>query len=58
MPLVALGRLYGYPLQRRHRVTLVDWTYPLMELAAAKAGASSILDRRRGSAEKGRCAVT
>jgi N-acetylglucosaminyldiphosphoundecaprenol N-acetyl-beta-D-mannosaminyltransferase len=24
MPLVALGRLYGYPLERRHRVTLVD----------------------------------
>src|ERR1700730_7572498 len=36
MPLVALGRLYGYPLQREQRVTNVDWTGPLMELAASK----------------------
>lgn len=34
MPLVALGRLYGYPLQRKQRVTLADWMGPLMELAA------------------------
>lgn len=36
MPLVALGRLYGYPLQREHRVTNADWTGPLMELAARR----------------------
>src|SRR5258708_13860846 len=36
MPLVALGRLYGYPLQRDQRVTNVDWTGPLMELAASR----------------------
>ncbi len=36
MPLVALGRLYGYPLQREHRVTNADWTVPLMQLAAEK----------------------
>jgi N-acetylglucosaminyldiphosphoundecaprenol N-acetyl-beta-D-mannosaminyltransferase len=36
MPLVALGRLYGYPLERKHRVTLADWAHPLMELAARK----------------------
>jgi len=36
MPLVALGRLYGYPLERKHRVTLADWAHPLMELAADK----------------------
>jgi len=36
MPLVALGRLYGYPLERKHRVTLADWTHPLMALAANK----------------------
>src|SRR5271155_8897 len=34
MPLVALGRLYGYPLQREQRVTNADWTVPLMQLAA------------------------
>jgi N-acetylglucosaminyldiphosphoundecaprenol N-acetyl-beta-D-mannosaminyltransferase len=36
MPLVALGRLYGYPLQREQRVTNADWTHPLMELAAGR----------------------
>jgi len=36
MSLVALGRLYGYPLQRDQRVTNADWTGPLMELAAAR----------------------
>ena len=36
MPLVALGRLYGYPLQREQRVTNADWTRPLMELAAGR----------------------
>ena len=47
MPLVALGRLYGYPLQRQHRVTKVDWTDPLMQLAANKGGVSSILARQQ-----------
>jgi N-acetylglucosaminyldiphosphoundecaprenol N-acetyl-beta-D-mannosaminyltransferase len=36
MPLVALGRLYGYPLQRDQRVTNTDWFAPLMKLAAGK----------------------
>jgi N-acetylglucosaminyldiphosphoundecaprenol N-acetyl-beta-D-mannosaminyltransferase len=53
MPLVALGRLYGFPLQRRHRVTLADWTYPLMELAARKGWRVFHLGASRGSAEKG-----
>ncbi|MGA3222519.1 MAG: WecB/TagA/CpsF family glycosyltransferase [Acidobacteriaceae bacterium] len=53
MPLVALGRLYGYPLERRHRVTLVDWTYPLMELAASKGWRVFHLGSSNGSAEKG-----
>jgi N-acetylglucosaminyldiphosphoundecaprenol N-acetyl-beta-D-mannosaminyltransferase len=34
MPLVALGRLYGYTLHREQRVTNADWTGPLMKLAA------------------------
>jgi len=36
MPLVALGRLYGHRLRREQRVTFVDWTYPLMALAASR----------------------
>jgi N-acetylglucosaminyldiphosphoundecaprenol N-acetyl-beta-D-mannosaminyltransferase len=50
MPLVALARLYGYRLQRRHRVTLVDWTYPLMELAARKGWRVFHLGSSKGSA--------
>ena len=52
MSLVALGRLYGYPLQREHRVTLADWIYPLMELAAV--GVFSIWDRRIALRKRGR----
>lgn len=53
MPLVALGRLYGFPLERKHRVTLADWTYPLMKLAAEKGWRVFHLGASRGSAEKG-----
>ncbi len=53
MPLVALGRLYGYRLERRHRVTLVDWTYPLMELAARKGWRVFHVGSSKGSAERG-----
>ncbi len=53
MPLVALGRLYGYRLERRHRVTLADWTYPLMELAACKGWRVFHLGSSKGAAEKG-----
>ena len=45
MPLVALGRLYGYPLQREHRVTNADWTIPLMQLAAKRVARLSTLVR-------------
>jgi N-acetylglucosaminyldiphosphoundecaprenol N-acetyl-beta-D-mannosaminyltransferase len=36
MPLIALGKLYGYALEREQRVTLADWMHPLMDLAARK----------------------
>jgi N-acetylglucosaminyldiphosphoundecaprenol N-acetyl-beta-D-mannosaminyltransferase len=52
MPLVALGRLYGYPLERRHRVTLVDWTPPLIELAASRAWRVFYLGSPKGVAER------
>lgn len=53
MPLVALGRLYGYPLLREQRVTLIDWTYPLMELAASRGWRVFHVGSSRGSSEKG-----
>ena len=34
MPIVALARLYGYALNREHRVTYADWVGPLMSEAA------------------------
>ena len=53
MPLVALGRLYGYPLQREHRVTNADWTVPLMELAAGRGWRVFHLGSPKQVAEKG-----
>jgi len=53
MPLVALGRLYGYALLREQRVTFVDWTYPLMELAASRDWRVFYVGSSRTSAEKG-----
>jgi N-acetylglucosaminyldiphosphoundecaprenol N-acetyl-beta-D-mannosaminyltransferase len=53
MSLVALGRLYGYPLQREHRVTLADWIYPLMELAASSGWRVFHLGSSNSAAEKG-----
>ncbi len=53
MPLVALGRLYGYPLERKHRVTLADWTHPLMEMAARNGWRVFYLGSPKGVAEKG-----
>jgi N-acetylglucosaminyldiphosphoundecaprenol N-acetyl-beta-D-mannosaminyltransferase len=34
MSIVYLGRLLGFPLERRHRVTYVDWVNPLLQLAS------------------------
>jgi N-acetylglucosaminyldiphosphoundecaprenol N-acetyl-beta-D-mannosaminyltransferase len=53
MPLVALGRLYGYPLQREQRVTHADWMGPLMELAARRGWRVFNLGSPRQVAEKG-----
>jgi N-acetylglucosaminyldiphosphoundecaprenol N-acetyl-beta-D-mannosaminyltransferase len=53
MPLVALGRLYGYPLQREQRVTNVDWTGPLMELAASRGWRVFNVGSSKKVAEKG-----
>jgi N-acetylglucosaminyldiphosphoundecaprenol N-acetyl-beta-D-mannosaminyltransferase len=53
MPLVALGRLYGYPLQREQRVTNVDWMGPLMALAAESGWRVFNLGSARQVAEEG-----
>jgi N-acetylglucosaminyldiphosphoundecaprenol N-acetyl-beta-D-mannosaminyltransferase len=53
MSMVALGRLYGYPLKPEHRVTLVDWTYPLMELAASRGWRVFHVGSSKSAAEKG-----
>ena len=53
MPLVALGRLYGYPLQREQRVTNADWTGPLMELAACRGWRVFNLGSPKQVAEEG-----
>ena len=53
MPLIALGRLYGYPLERKHRVTLADWTHPLMKLAASRGWRVFYLGSRTDVVGKG-----
>jgi N-acetylglucosaminyldiphosphoundecaprenol N-acetyl-beta-D-mannosaminyltransferase len=53
MPLVALGRLYGYKLERTQRVTYADWTHPLIALAAAEGWRVFYLGSPKDVAEKG-----
>lgn len=53
MPLIALGRLYGYDLKRDQRVTYVDWMGPLLKLAAMKGWRVFYLGSSKGTAEKG-----
>jgi N-acetylglucosaminyldiphosphoundecaprenol N-acetyl-beta-D-mannosaminyltransferase len=53
MPLVAMGRLYGYPLQRDQRVTNTDWFAPLMKLAAGKGWRVFNLGSPKHVADKG-----
>ena len=53
MPLIALGRFYGYALKREQRVTLADWIHPLMETAAQKRWRVFNLGSAEDVAEKG-----
>ena len=52
MPLIFLGRLFGYPLNRSHRVTYVDWVRPLMKEAARHQWRVFFLGSKPGMAEK------
>jgi N-acetylglucosaminyldiphosphoundecaprenol N-acetyl-beta-D-mannosaminyltransferase len=53
MSLIALSNLYGYALERKQRVTLADWMYPLMETAAHRGWRVFHLGSPEGVAEKG-----
>lgn len=53
MPLVWAGRLLGYPITRRHRVTYVDWLPPLMSLADREGWRVFYLGGKPGVAESG-----
>jgi N-acetylglucosaminyldiphosphoundecaprenol N-acetyl-beta-D-mannosaminyltransferase len=53
MPLIALGRLYGFALKREQRVTYVDWIFPLSELAANRGWRIFYLGSPVGVAERG-----
>jgi N-acetylglucosaminyldiphosphoundecaprenol N-acetyl-beta-D-mannosaminyltransferase len=52
-----LGRLYGHPLERKHRVTLADWAHPSMELAARRGWRVFYLGSQREVMEKGAAAL-
>jgi N-acetylglucosaminyldiphosphoundecaprenol N-acetyl-beta-D-mannosaminyltransferase len=52
MPLVAMGRLYGYPLKREHRVTLADSIHPMMKLAAQRGWRVFNVGSEKAVAEK------
>lgn len=53
MPLVLLGRMFGLPFKREHRVTWIDWMDPLMAFAAARGWRVMYLGSRPGVAEAG-----
>ncbi len=52
MALVYLARLLGFPLRREHRVTYLDWIFPLMEESASQNWRLFYLGGKPGVAEK------
>jgi N-acetylglucosaminyldiphosphoundecaprenol N-acetyl-beta-D-mannosaminyltransferase len=52
MPLVAVGRLLGYPLRREHRMTSIDWLRPLLPTAVRQGWRLFLLGSRPGVAER------
>jgi len=52
MPLVYWARLLGYPIQKAHRVTYVDWVHPLMAAAEAEGWRVFYLGGKPGVAAK------
>lgn len=57
MPLIGLGKLYGYAVEREQRTTLVDLLPPLMEMAARKGWRVFNLGSPAGVGEKAAVAL-
>lgn len=53
MPVVWLAKCLGFPVRSNHRVTFVDWIYPLLELASEKEWRIFYLGAKPGVAKKG-----
>jgi len=53
MSLIVLGRLLGFELDRDHRVTYVDWIWPLLERASAKGWRIFYLGAKRDVITRG-----
>ena len=53
MAMVVLARLFGLPLERRHRVTYADWVYAIMAEAAQKGWRVFYLGSKPGTAQRG-----
>jgi N-acetylglucosaminyldiphosphoundecaprenol N-acetyl-beta-D-mannosaminyltransferase len=52
MSLVYIARLFGFPVRREHRVTYLDWIFPLMETSAQRGWRVFYLGGKPGVAEK------
>jgi len=52
MPLILIGRLLGYPLQRRHRMTSIDWLRPMLPTAVEQGWRMLLLGSRPGVADR------
>ncbi len=53
MPLLFMGKLLGFPMEREQRVTYADWVWPLMAEAANKGWRVFYLGSKPGVAEQG-----
>lgn len=53
MAMVAIGQLFGLPLERKHRVTYADWIYSIMSTAARERWRVFYLGSKPGVAEQG-----
>lgn len=53
MPLILIGRLFGVPLMRAHRLTWVDWLVPLLDEARKRGWRAYYLGAKPGVAEAG-----
>jgi N-acetylglucosaminyldiphosphoundecaprenol N-acetyl-beta-D-mannosaminyltransferase len=53
MSLIILGRILGYPVGRKHRVTYLDWIDPLMREASSKSWRMFYLGSKPHVSKKG-----